>query len=148
MKLLNTFSKCGLLVAFLMLLGNAALAQRAVKGKVTDAESGEPLIGATVSVVGTTRGTSTDVDGNYSIEVPAGSTQLRCAYTGYAEQVVALDDASDGIHEGAPADAGDVAFGSHDGFGSVQPDALLEGGGRLLDQIAGAGDGLLQHRAL
>ncbi|MEO0006390.1 MAG: hypothetical protein RJA20_586, partial [Bacteroidota bacterium] len=29
MKLLNTFSKCGLLVAFLMLLGNAALAQRA-----------------------------------------------------------------------------------------------------------------------
>jgi len=94
MKLLNTFSKCGLLVAFLMLLGNAALAQRAVKGKVTDAESGEPLIGATVSVVGTTRGTSTDVDGNYSIEVPAGSTQLRCAYTGYAEQVVALGSAN------------------------------------------------------
>jgi len=77
-----------------MLLGNAALAQRAVKGKVTDAESGEPLIGATVSVVGTTRGTSTDVDGNYSIEVPAGSTQLRCAYTGYAEQVVALSAAN------------------------------------------------------
>jgi hypothetical protein len=44
--------------------------------------------------VGTTRGTSTDVDGNYSIEVPAGSTQLRCAYTGYAEQVVALGSAN------------------------------------------------------
>ncbi|MBL7828118.1 MAG: SusC/RagA family TonB-linked outer membrane protein [Saprospiraceae bacterium] len=90
MKFLNTFSKCGLLVAFLMLLGNAALAQRAVKGKVTDADSGEPLIGASVSVVGTTRGTATDIDGNFVIDVPTGSTQLRCAYTGYTEQVITL----------------------------------------------------------
>lgn len=90
MKFLNTFSKCGLLVAFLMLLGNAALAQRAVKGKVTDADSGEPLIGASVSVVGTTRGTSTDVDGNFVLDVPNGATQLRCAYTGYTEQTTTL----------------------------------------------------------
>ena len=90
MKFLHTFSKCGLLLAFLMLMSNFAMAQRAVKGKVTDAESGEGLIGASVSVVGTTRGTSTDVDGNFALEVPAGSTQLRIAYTGYTEMVVAL----------------------------------------------------------
>ncbi len=90
MKFLHTFSKCGLLMAVLLLFGTAALAQRTVKGKVTDAESGEGLIGATVSVVGTTRGASTDIDGNYSVEVPEGSTQLRFAYTGYAEQVFAL----------------------------------------------------------
>ena len=74
----------------MMLLSNAAMAQRTVKGKVTDAETGDALIGATVAVVGTTRGASTDVDGNYSVEVPAGSTQIRFAYTGYAEQVVTL----------------------------------------------------------
>jgi iron complex outermembrane receptor protein len=90
MKFLHTISKCGLLVAFLMLLGNVALAQRAVKGKITDADSGEGLIGASVSVVGTTRGVSTDVEGNFVIDVPAGSTQLRVAYTGYTEQLVTL----------------------------------------------------------
>lgn len=91
MKFLHTFTKCGLLVAFLMLLGNVALAQqRTVKGKVTDAESGDALIGATVSVVGTTRGAVTDIDGNYAVDVPTGATQLRFAYTGYAEEVVTL----------------------------------------------------------
>ena len=90
MKFLNTVTKGGALIALLLLLSNFALAQRTVKGKVSDAESGEGLIGATVSVVGTTRGASTDIDGNFSVEVPDGATQLRFAYTGYAEQVVAL----------------------------------------------------------
>jgi TonB-dependent starch-binding outer membrane protein SusC len=90
MKLFNNFTKCGLLLAFLLLLSNFAMAQRSIKGKVTDAESGEALIGASVSVVGTTRGASTDVDGNYSLDVPAGSTQIRVAYTGYSEQVLTL----------------------------------------------------------
>lgn len=89
MKFLHTLSKGGLLVAFLLLC-NFAMAQRTVKGKVTDAENGDALIGASVSVVGTTRGTATDIDGNYTIEVPAGSTQIRFAYTGYTEQVVTL----------------------------------------------------------
>ena len=90
MKYFNTLAKGGLMVAFLMLLCNFAMAQRTVKGKVTDAESGEGLIGATVTVVGTTRGATTDIDGNYMVEVPAGSTQLRFAYTGYAEQLLEL----------------------------------------------------------
>ena len=91
MKILHTFTKCGMLIAFLMLLSNFALAQRTVQGQVTDAESGEALIGATVSVVGTTRGASTDLDGKFALILPEGATQLRVAYTGYAEQVVTLD---------------------------------------------------------
>ena len=90
MKFLHTFTKGGLLLAFLMLCSSLALAQRTVKGKVTDAESGEGLIGATVTVVGTTRGAVSDIDGNFSVEVPEGSTQIRFAYTGYAEEVVTL----------------------------------------------------------
>ncbi|MBC7776002.1 MAG: SusC/RagA family TonB-linked outer membrane protein, partial [Phycisphaerae bacterium] len=89
MKFLHTLTKGGLLVA-LLLLCNFAMAQRTVKGKVTDAENGDGLIGASVSVVGTTRGTATDIDGNFSIEVPDGSTQIRFAYTGYSEQVITL----------------------------------------------------------
>ena len=95
MKFLHTFTKCGFLMAVLLLLSNAAFAQRTVKGKVTDAESSEGLIGATVTVVGTTRGASTDIDGNYSVEVPEGSTQLRIAYTGYTEQVIDLGASND-----------------------------------------------------
>ena len=89
MKFLHTLTKGGLLVA-LLLLCNFAMAQRIVKGKVTDAEGGDALIGASVSVVGTTRGAASDIDGNYSLEVPAGSTQIRFAYTGYGEQVITL----------------------------------------------------------
>lgn len=90
MKFLHTFTKGGLLVACLMLLSNLAFSQRTVRGKVTDAETGEGLIGATVTVVGTTRGAVTDVDGNYSVEVPDGATQLRFAYTGYAEEMITI----------------------------------------------------------
>jgi len=89
MKFLNTLTKCGLLAVF-VLFCNVAMAQRTVQGKVTDAESGEGLIGATVSVVGTTRGAVTDIDGNYSVDVLPGATQLRYAYTGYSEEVVTL----------------------------------------------------------
>lgn len=90
MKFLHTLTKGGLLVAFMLLCNFAMAQQRIVKGNVTDTENGDALIGASVSVVGTTRGASTDIDGNYTIEVPAGSSQLRIAYTGYAEQIVAL----------------------------------------------------------
>lgn len=89
MKFLHTLSKGGLLVAFLLLC-NFAMAQRTIKGTVTDGETGDALIGASVSVVGTTRGTATDINGAYTIEVPAGSSQIRIAYTGYAEQVLTL----------------------------------------------------------
>jgi iron complex outermembrane receptor protein len=94
MKFSNTLKKGSLMVALLVMLVAAVSAQRTVKGKVTDSETGEGLIGATVTVVGTTRGVNTDIDGNYSVEVPAGSTQLRLAYTGYAEQVVVLGAAN------------------------------------------------------
>lgn len=59
-----------------------------VSGRVADT-SGEPLIGATVSVKGTTEGTITDVDGNYTIAVAAGT--LVFSYTGYEQQEIAID---------------------------------------------------------
>lgn len=74
-----------LLVAMLMVLTtSSAWAQIAVKGQVVDADSNEPLIGATVTVVESTQGTVTDIDGNFSLSAAANSTLL-IKYLGYKE---------------------------------------------------------------
>ena len=59
------------------------LFDKTITGKVTDAETGEPLIGATVRVKGTTIGTVTDANGNYTIEVPDDAGILSFTYVGY-----------------------------------------------------------------
>jgi len=66
-----------------------AFAQRTVNGVVKDA-GGEALIGASVLVEGTTVGAVTDIDGNYTIDVPAGSSSLVYSYTGYETQTLTL----------------------------------------------------------
>ncbi|MDE7474067.1 MAG: TonB-dependent receptor [Duncaniella sp.] len=51
-----------------------------VSGTVTSAENGEPLIGATVMGVGTKIGTSTDIDGNFTLTLPSTVTKLQVSY--------------------------------------------------------------------
>ena len=65
----------------------AAAANQTLTGRITD-ENGKPLVGATVFLRGAGRGTSTDADGNYSIEVPAGDNKLVFGYGGYADEEV------------------------------------------------------------
>lgn len=61
---------------------------RTVSGTITDAETGEPLIGATIVIVEIpSKGTITDYDGTYTLEVPAEGTQLEYSYTGYSTQI-------------------------------------------------------------
>lgn len=74
--------------------GTSIWAQRSVSGTVTDASNGEPLIGATVSIVGAGAGTITDMDGKYSIEVAADAAELEFSYTGYAPQRVTIGAAT------------------------------------------------------
>ena len=54
---------------------------KTITGVVVDA-TGEPVIGASVLEVGTTNGTITDVDGNFTIQVPVGA-KLDVSYIGY-----------------------------------------------------------------
>jgi len=68
-------------------------AQRKISGTVTDAATGEALIGANVLVVGTAEGTITDLDGKYMLEVPAAAVRLQFSYTGYTTQEIALGQA-------------------------------------------------------
>ena len=78
----------------LALLGMATAvslsAQTTVSGVVTD-ENGEPLIGAGVVVQGTTIGAVTGLDGDYSLNVPAGAENLVFSFIGLADQVVAIN---------------------------------------------------------
>lgn len=64
-------------------------------GTVLD-ESGEPIIGATVKVVGGTTGVMTDLDGSYSISAPAGS-QLKISYVGYTTKTITKQNAGNVI---------------------------------------------------
>lgn len=57
-----------------------------VKGSVTD-KTGEPVVGATVRVLGSTSGVVTDVDGNYSISCPSSAT-LEFTYIGFSSKAV------------------------------------------------------------
>ncbi|MGC9150950.1 MAG: SusC/RagA family TonB-linked outer membrane protein [Microbacter sp.] len=59
-----------------------------VTGKVTDLVSGESLPGVSVIVEGTTRGTITDVNGVYNIEVPSENSILTFSFMGYASQQI------------------------------------------------------------
>ena len=60
-----------------------------ITGTVTDAQNGETLPGANVSVVGTQRGTATNANGRYTIEnVQPGSYSLRASFVGFQPQVV------------------------------------------------------------
>lgn len=75
------------ITAFVCLLwASVAIAQQtiAVSGKVSDSKDGSPLIGVSVTVKGTTNGTSTDGNGNFTLRAPQGSTLL-FTYVGYAE---------------------------------------------------------------
>ncbi len=80
---MTLMKKMGIIALFLFLGVGIALAQtQVVKGSVVD-ESGEPIIGATVSVKGTTTGTITDVDGKFQIAVANNVTTLTFSYVGH-----------------------------------------------------------------
>ena len=65
----------------------AVMQTKTVKGTVLD-ENGEPLIGVSIVVKGTSTGTITDFDGKFSINLPAGSKELVVSYIGYKEQAI------------------------------------------------------------
>lgn len=77
-----------LLVLACLFVGASAWAQDTVTGTVVDAED-EPLIGATVLVKGSSVGTSTDYDGNFTIAAAQGKT-LIVSYVGYTTQEVTV----------------------------------------------------------
>lgn len=71
-----------LLMTCILIIGAEAIySQATLNGNVSDAEG--PLIGATIKIVGTLTGTTTDLDGNYSMDLDPGAYVLEATYTGY-----------------------------------------------------------------
>lgn len=73
------------LVMMLTLGSLVAFAQTTASGTVVDAANGEPIIGASILEMGTTNGTITDFDGNFSLKVQPGA-KLQISYMGYKTQ--------------------------------------------------------------
>lgn len=66
----------------MLICQSALLAQSTIEGQVVD-NTDEALIGASVIVRGTSVGTVTDIDGNYSLRLPEGADEIEISYTGY-----------------------------------------------------------------
>ena len=79
-----------MILACLFLSLGMALAQKAVTGTVVSQEDGQPIIGATVRVVGASAGAVTDADGKFSISMPAGHNKLKVTYVGMVDQDVTV----------------------------------------------------------
>lgn len=98
------------LMAVFSLFSLGVLAQGTVKGKVVDADSNDPLIGASVVLSGTTTGTVTDIEGNFSLNVDAGNQTIAISYIGYINQ-----DINVSVSNGRTNDLGTI---------EMQPDAV------------------------
>lgn len=69
-----------------------------LRGRVVDKESGEPLIGASVALVGTNFGAATDVNGDYVIlNVPPGTYSIKTSFVGYADVTISNVRINSGI---------------------------------------------------
>lgn len=75
-----------IIILGMALLAIPLFAQVQVSGVVVDAKTGEPIIGAAVLVRGTSTGTVTDMDGQYSVTVAAPEAVLEFSYMGYVNQ--------------------------------------------------------------
>lgn len=64
-----------------------AFAQTSVTGKVTSSDDGEPVVGASIKIVGTNTGTVTDIDGNFVLNAPADA-KLEISYIGMQPKTV------------------------------------------------------------
>ena len=82
--------KLTMILAGLFLSIGMATAQTQISGTVVSEEDGEPIIGASVIVVGATNvGVATDIDGRFTLTLPAGRNMLRVSYVGMATKEVA-----------------------------------------------------------
>ena len=82
---------CFLALAWLVALSaNAAAQQRSIAGRVANSVSDEPIVGATVAVVGTAIAAVTDAKGEFTLSAPDGPVSLSVRGIGYKRRTVAV----------------------------------------------------------
>ena len=121
------------LLTLCLLSTGLMLAQKDVSGIVVD-DKGEPIIGASVLVEGTTIGTITDNDGEFALSVPEDAKTLVVSYIGMASQTVAitpnmritLKDTSEQLEEVVVTGYGVVSKGSFGGSAQAVSSDVIE----------------------
>ena len=88
-----------LLTAVMLFVSGNLMAQTVVRGQIIDAETQEPLIGASVFEEGTQAGTVTDMDGNFSLKISKGKA-ITLKYIGYDDQSVKVNAKSSNVNLG------------------------------------------------
>lgn len=92
---------CSLLMLLIIFSGNHLISAESavpeagetrITGQIVAAETNEPLIGVTVFELGTSRGTITDENGEYTFVASGPEAQLRISYVGYRTQVITVGD--------------------------------------------------------
>ena len=93
-----------LLLALGLVLAWSASAQVTLRGRVLDADLGDPVFSANVVVKGTTTGVTTDFDGQFLIEVPSLPTTLQVSFIGYTTQELVVNEPSNRLEIKLPSD--------------------------------------------
>jgi TonB-linked SusC/RagA family outer membrane protein len=91
MRVKNEFLKAIMYMMSLLLFQFSAMAQNMIKGNVTDASTGNVIVGATITVVKTKLNTATDAKGDFSIVANAGD-QLTISSVGYANKTILVNN--------------------------------------------------------
>ena len=100
-----------LIVLFMLLFSfHLSYSQGVINGKVVDQEEGNPLIGATVVIKGTTTGTATNLDGSFSLEVEPGEHIVEFTYVGYLKKEIEVT-----VRDGEEKNMGKI---------EIKPDAI------------------------
>ncbi|UII21218.1 SusC/RagA family TonB-linked outer membrane protein [Fulvivirga ligni] len=95
MRINVLLKKVPIALLLMTMLITAGYAQEAtITGRITDGDSDDPLVGATVLEKGTTNGTITDINGNYSIKVSKSDAILQISYIGYLTEEVLVNNQS------------------------------------------------------
>lgn len=85
--------KVSLILAMVLFAVGFTMAQKTITGTIK-AANGEPVVGASVVVKGTTKGSLSDIDGNFSLDVPANATTLVISSVGYTTVEAAIGNES------------------------------------------------------
>jgi len=89
----------------LMLFSSSLFAQGYVKGIITDGSTKETLVGATVVLKGTTTGITTDLNGRFTLQLPAGQHILLVQFVGFVNQEISAT-----VNNGQTIDLGTIAM--------------------------------------
>jgi TonB-dependent starch-binding outer membrane protein SusC len=86
--------KLNLLLVFMLLTVMQVLAQRTITGTVTSMDDGAGIPGVSITIKGTTQGTTTDIDGKYRLPVPKEATTLVYSYVGMKKQELPVSESN------------------------------------------------------